>query len=302
MRSAFIKWLLALVAALGVAAQLIAPLGDALGGQQFLGGSFAAVVALILFDAISGGADREVSGVDVFGTLRELSAPAKEAFEARHVRVYFAGFTMETLYGTIRDLLMEVADGSLAPKRITLRIIVAHLNSPMNLPGALTPARDGSDTVTFADSTVNRERMRNDYTLKYWEELRRLLDRAQRSNPSLIIECEVRESPHGPQSKLYIFNEERAVYGTYGIRRGSFERNNQEYEILDAEGFGIRHGDARYLSWSSRSRTESTRQIADYHMEWFQNLWDVLDQVKPAAPVIHHPVWEPPPGPGGSSL
>ncbi|MFF8657746.1 hypothetical protein [Streptomyces huasconensis] len=293
MKTALIKWLLALVALLGVAAQLISPLGDALERQHFLGGSFGAVVAFILFDAISGGADREVSGVEVFDTLRELSGPAEEAFEARHVRIDFAGFTMETFYGTIRDPLLEVADGSLSPKRITLRIIVAHLNSPMNLPGELASLRPGRDVAVFTDSAVNRERMRNDYTLKYWEDLRTLLDRAQRRNPKLVITCEVRESPHGPQSKLYIFDEDRAVYTTYGIRKSRFERNGRECDILDAEGLGIRHGEARYLSWSRRSRTKTTRQIANYHMEWFQNLWDVLEDVKPAVPVIPNPVWEP---------
>ncbi|MFF1376414.1 hypothetical protein [Streptomyces sp. NPDC058308] len=139
--------------------------------------------------------------------------------------------------------------------------------------------------------------MREDFTLKYWDGLRALLDEIHHRHPRIAIECEVRESPHGPQSKLYILNEERAIYGTYGIRKGSFVRGGTTHEILDAEGFGIKHGDARFVGWDVRSRTKSTRQLANYHMAWFENLWDVLDEVKPAAPVIPNPVWHPPPSP-----
>ncbi|MFF3643778.1 hypothetical protein [Streptomyces sp. NPDC002564] len=301
MKSGIVKGVLGATAALGVAAELVEPVGDALKGQQFLGGSFAAVVALILFGAISDSSDREVSGVDVYGTLGELGAPAEEAFEARHVRIYFSGFTMQTLHDVIRDRLIEVADGSLRPKRLTLHIIVAHLNSPMNLPGALAAVPGGSGDVTFTDSPVNRERMREDFTLKYWESLRSLLDDIRRRNPRVDIECEVRESPHGPQSKLYILNEERAIYGTYGIMRSTFSRGGAEHEILDAAGFGIKHGDARYIGWNVRSRTKSTRQVANYHMAWFQNLWDVLETVKPTVPVITDPVWQAPRGTGSAT-
>ncbi len=295
-----VKWLLSSVAVLGVAAELIDPVGDALQGQQFLGGSFAAVVALILFDAISDTGEREGSGVDVLSTLSELNGPVNEAFQEPHVDIYFSGFTMETLYGLIRDPLMGVADGTIRPKRVTLRIIVAHLDLPMNLPGALSPHPDESGRLVFGDSEDNRERMREDYTLKYWRELRALLDRVRRHDPRIVIDCEVRESPHGPQAKLYILNEARIFHGWYGIEESTFERDGRVHDFLDAAGLSIKHGDARYFGWTVRSGTKTTRQVARSHLEWFQNLWDVLDRVKPATPVIRNPVWEPPQTPPAS--
>ncbi|MEU1120839.1 MULTISPECIES: hypothetical protein [unclassified Streptomyces] len=297
MKTSIIKGVLAAVVVLGVAADLIDPVGDVLRDRPLLGTSFGSLVALVLFGAITDTSDDGDSGVDVFGTLGDLGEPAKEAFAAKHVRIYFSGFTMQTLHDVIRDRLIEVADGSLRPRALTLHIIVVHLNSPMNLPGVLSPAPSG-EQLLFDDSPVNRERMREDYTLKYWESLRALLDDIRRRHPRMPIECEVRESPHGPQFKLYILNEERAIYGTYGIKENTFTRGGQEHRILDAAGFNIMHADARYLGWSVRSRSKSTRQVANYHMAWFENLWNVLDRVKPAAPVIPDPVWQPP-SPGG---
>lgn len=293
MKSGLIKALLSVTAVVAVAAQLIDPLGDVLEDQEFLGSSFAAVVALILFDAISDTTDREVAGVEVYGTLSDLDAPAKTAFEAKHVKVFFSGFTMETLYDVLRDRLMEVHDGKIRPKKITLRIIVVHLENPMNLPGALEPDGRHTGKLLFHDSRENRERMREDFTLKYWGEFRALLDTINAEHPHISIKCEVRESPHGPQSKLFILNEERAIYGTYGIKKETFTRNGRTHRILDSAGFGIKHGDARYIGWDVRSPTKTTRQVANYHMAWFQNLWDVLDEIKPMAPVINDPVWTP---------
>ncbi|MFE0173244.1 hypothetical protein ACFWZ2_13060 [Streptomyces sp. NPDC059002] len=295
LKSALVKGLLTSVAVLGVTAEFIDPVGDTLEDHQLLGGSLAAIVALILFDAISDATDKETSDVEVYGALNGLTVPTKAAFEATHVRIYFFGFTMQTLHEVIRDRLLEVADGSLRPRCLTLRIIVAHLSSPMNLPGTLNPAEDGSGHLTFGDSPVNRERMREDFTLEDWKRIRILLDGVHHRHPHIAISCEVRESPHCPQAKLYILNEERAIYGAYGIVKSSIARDGEEHRILDTAGFGIHHGDARYIGWNVQSATKSTRQVAQYHMAWFQNLWHVLEKVKPADPVILDPVWQPPP-------
>lgn len=64
LKPTLVRWLLALLCLLGVVAQLVAPLGDMLSGTTYLGGSFAAFIALVLFDAITGpDRPREVVGV-----------------------------------------------------------------------------------------------------------------------------------------------------------------------------------------------------------------------------------------------
>ena len=293
-----VKWLLAVVAALGVAAEVIDPLGNALKGQGFLGGSFAALIALILFDAISESEQKEVSGVYVLANLHDLMGPLKEAFEARHVRIDFSGFTMQTLLTLLRDPLDHFGDEEVSTQELTLRIIIAHLNLPMSLPGHLEAAPENTGlptgTVFFNDSGENRERMRDDFTKPNWNELKNLLDRAQEKNPRMTIKCEIRESPHIPERKVYVLNQEKLFYAPYGITDTVINWHEDSYRILDTAGFGIRHGKARIIGWDKRSTSQSTREVAEHHMEWYRNLWEKLEYIKPRNPVISDPHWERP--------
>ncbi|KUN94940.1 hypothetical protein AQJ67_36575 [Streptomyces caeruleatus] len=293
-----VKWLLALVAALGIAAEIIDPLGDALKGQGFLGGSFAALLALVLFDAISEPTSQEVSGVYVLANLSDLRAPIKEAFEARHVRVDFSGFTMQTLLDLLREPLERMGDEHMRTRELTLRVIIAHLNLPMSLPGKLVPAPEHSglptDTVHFEDSEENRQRMRDDFTKPNWNDLKDLLDRVHERNPHITISCEVRESPQIPERKLYILNQEKLFYAPYGIVDTRVRWHESSYRILDTAGYVMKYGKARIIGWDRRSQTTSTREVAEHHMEWHRNLWENLNSIKPARPVIPDPRWIPP--------
>ncbi|MEV5434940.1 hypothetical protein AB0K80_02730 [Streptomyces sp. NPDC052682] len=293
-----IKWLLALVAVLGVAAEIIDPLGDALKGQGFLGGSFAALIALILFDAVSESEPREVSGVYVLANLNDLAAPFREAFEARQVRIDFSGFTMQTLIGLLREPLERLADEEVRTQELHLRIIIAHLNLPMSLPGRLDPAPEASGlpagTVFFADFAENRQRMRDDFTKPNWNQLKDLLDRVHQRNPHIAITCEVRESPQIPERKVYILNQEKLFYAPYGIMDTRINWRDNSYRILDAAGFGLRYGKARIIGWDRRAQSRSTQEIAEHHMEWHRNLWEKLGYIKSQNPVIPEPRWVPP--------
>ncbi|MGN9763185.1 hypothetical protein ACTMVF_40485 [Streptomyces sp. SD31] len=299
-----VKSLLALVAALGIAAEIIEPLGDLLKDQSFLGGSFAALMALILFDAISDSESRqEPDGVHVMATWHDLFRPMRETFEARHIRIDFSGFTMETLLTLLRPSLEKLADEEVHTQELTLRIIIAHLNLPMSLPGKLEPAPPSAGlpagTLYFTDSTENRERMRDAFTKPNWNELKRLLDRVRERNPRITITCEVRESPQIPERKLYIFNQEKVFHQPYGIKDRTISWRDDDFRILDTEGFGHRYGKARVIGWDMRSTSRDTQEIAEHHMEWHRNLWEKLEYIKPENPVIADPRWVPPEARGG---
>lgn len=294
-----VKSLLAFVAALGIAAEVIEPLGNLLKGQGFLGGSFAALIALILFDAISGSESRqEADGVYVMATWHDLFRPMRETFEARHIRIDFSGFTMETLLTLLRPSLERLADEEVHTQELTLRIIIAHLNLPMSLPGELEPAPASAGlpagTLYFTDSPENRERMRDAFTKPNWNELKRLLDRVRERNPRITITCEVRESPQIPERKLYIFNQEKVFHQPYGIKDRTIFWREHDFRILDTEGFGHRYGKARVIGWDMRSSSRDTQEIAEHHMEWHRNLWERLEYIKPENPVITDPRWVPP--------
>ncbi|MEU6146610.1 hypothetical protein ABZ848_40470 [Streptomyces sp. NPDC047081] len=292
-----VKVALASVAVLGVAAEVIEPLGNFLKGQQFLGGSFAAFIALILFDAISDSEPQEVSGVHVYTDLEELRAPMKEAFEARHVRIDFSGFSMQTLLDLLRPHLIRLGAQKVHTQELKLCLIVAHLNHPLSLPGKLEAAPDTAGLPTgilhFGDSAENRERMREKFTVPNWNDLKGLLDRVHEKNPHIIISCEVRESPQVPERKLYILNQEKVFAVPYGIRQANVNWHGNDFEILDTEGFGLAYGDVKITGWDKRSTSRSTQKIAEHHMEWYRNLWDVMGYIKPANPVIADPLWMP---------
>jgi hypothetical protein len=299
-----VKSLLACVAALGIAAEVIEPLGDLLKGQGFMGGSFAAIIALILFDAISGSDSRqEVDGVHVMATWHDLFHPMRETFTARHIRIDFSGFTMETLLTLLRPSLERLADEEVHTQELTLRIIIAHLNLPMSLPGRLEPAPASAGlpagTLYFTDSIENRERMRDHFTKPNWSELKGLLDRVRERNPRITITCEVRESPKIPERKLYILNQEKVFHQPYGIKDRTFDWNGSDLHILDTEGFGHRYGKARVVGWDMRSTSRQNQEIAEHHMEWHRNLWEMLEYIKPQRPVIADPRWVPPEARGG---
>ncbi|GCB48122.1 hypothetical protein [Streptomyces sp. NL15-2K] len=289
-----VKWLLAFVAVLGIAAEIIEPLGKVLKGQGFLGGSFAALIALILLDAVGDSDPQEVSGVYVLADLGDLRTPMAEAFEARVVSIDFSGFSMQTLLGLLMEPLNRLGDEKVNIQELTLRLTIAHLNLPLSLPGKLEPAESADHpdgTLHFMDSEENRERMREKYTLHNWNELKRLLERVHEKNPNIAISCEVRESPQVPERKLYIFNHEKVFSAPYGIRESSVEWRGNSFRILDTEGFGFKYGNARIIGWDRRSRSRSTQEIAEHHMEWHRNLWERLKYIKPRHPVIADPRW-----------
>ncbi|MER6630812.1 hypothetical protein ABT301_21780 [Streptomyces sp. NPDC000987] len=290
-----VKALLAFVAALGIAAETIAPIGNALKGQEFLGGSFAALVALILFDAVGESGQKDVSGVYVLADLDDLNASVREAFEARQVRIDFSGFSMETLLELLRPHLNRLGSRRVHTQELALRLIVAHLNLPLSLPGKLEAAPENSGypagTLLFRDSPENRQRIREEFTRPNWMRLKRLLDLVHEQNPHIAISCEVRESPQVPERKLYILNQEKVFSVPYGIREASVEWRGETFQILDTEGFGLIYGNARIIGWDRRSTSRSTREIAEHHMEWHRNLWDKLEYIKPEDPVIADPRW-----------
>ncbi|MFD0311063.1 hypothetical protein [Streptomyces sp. NPDC127119] len=293
-----IKWLLASIAVLCITADIVEPLGNWLDGESFLGSSLAAFIALILFDAVSDSEPKEYSGVYVLADLNNLLQPIEEAFEARYIRIDFSGFSMETLLKLLRASLDRLGDEKVNAQELTLCIIVAHLNLPMSLPGGLRSAPESAGlptgTVYFADSEANRTRMQENYTKPNWNDLNDLLDRVHARNPHITISCEVRESPYIPERKFYILNQEKIFHQPYGIMEARVSWQGNSHRILDTAGFGLRYGKARIIGWDLRSNSRATREVAEHHMEWYRNLWEKLQYIKPERPVIADPRWVPP--------
>lgn len=282
-----VKSSLAVAAALGVAAEVVDPLGDFLKRSNFLGGSFIALVALIIFDAVSDpGAVPDNDGIYLLSEVEELRDYIKRAFESKEVRIDFSGFTMETLLMALRPALTSLGESRAKNRVLRIRAAVAYLDAPMNLPSRLVPGTDSNGSPTqsqhFEDSPVARERVRG---IKEgnarW--LRQLIDRAQQTNPQLRIECEIRESPVGPAFKLFVINDEIALLGLYGIGDVEVFHGEGRLRILDPYAWRPAGGGLYLLGWDRRSRSKGSRKIFEHYSEWFESLWEILDYVSPAS-------------------
>ncbi|MFF4254850.1 hypothetical protein ACFY1L_26945 [Streptomyces sp. NPDC001663] len=297
------KWLLAFVAALGFAAEIIEPLGNALKVLGFLGASFAAFIALILFDAIGDSGPKEISDVYVLTDLDDLNAATRDAFQARHVRIDFSGFSMETLLELLKPHLNRLASRTELTQELTLNLIVTHLNLPQSRSGNLELAPESAGhaarTEYFRDSPENRDRIREEFTIPNWGRLKRLLDDIYEKNPHIAISCEVRESPQVPERKLYILNQEKVFSVPYGMSKNHVTWHGNSVQILDTEGVGRTYGNTGIIRWDRRSTSRSTHEIVEHHIAWHQNLWEKLEYIKPENPIFDDPRWVVPRRPRG---
>ncbi|MGH3116842.1 MAG: hypothetical protein ACRDP3_24370 [Streptomyces sp.] len=279
LKPGLVRGVLVLLCLSGVAAQLIEPLGDALNGKTFLGGSFAAFIALVLFDAItSGDRPREISGVIVLDELDDLTSHMREAFRAKHVKIDFQGFTMETLVQEIRPAMLDLARNPRGTKSLALRVILPCLDFPMNLPSELS-MEDGH--LRFRDSPADRERMRG-YSERYRNEFDELVRRVRERHPSVRVDWQVLFGATGPQVKLIVLNDEISFFSFYDLVEGEFkDANGVLHQILDPRAYGMTDGGLRMVGWSRRSRSESSRRIADYYASYFDRLWEIFERIRP---------------------
>ncbi|MFG3290262.1 hypothetical protein ACGF3G_15845 [Streptomyces sp. NPDC048179] len=294
MKPTIVKSVLGVAAALGVAAEIFEPLGDFLERSHFLGSSLLALVALVIFDAISDPSEAtEDSETCVLAEVEEMREHVANAFKARDVHIDFSGFTMESLVVAIRPALRRMGNTRAKNRTLRIRVAIAHMDSPMNLPSSIVSINAPGGRIGgirhFEDSPILREKIRNEITGRSRRRLQELLNAAQEMNPNLQIDCEIRESPLGPAFKLYVLNDEMALLGLYGIKETELSHDGAHQKILDSSSFRAAPGGVNMIAWSRRSSVEVNRKIFEHCAEWFDRLWDLLGRVSP------------PPGPQGGS-
>lgn len=148
----------------------------------------------------------------------------------------------------------------------------------MNLPSELSAEEDH---FTFADSPANRERMRG-YFERYKSELEEMVRRVEERHPGIRVDLRVRFGVTGPQVKLIVLNDEICFFSFYDLVEGEFkDAVGVRRAILDPHAYGMTDGGVRMIGWSRRSRSESTRRIADYYASYFERLWVTFERIRP---------------------
>ncbi|MER5907851.1 hypothetical protein ABT150_48920 [Streptomyces mirabilis] len=207
--SAATRFLLLGIFVVGLTAQFVTPLGDALQGKAFLGGALLSLVAYVLYDAVK----------DLAASLRlparsqvasgELNRFVNEAFRARTVEITFLGYTGETIVGALRHHLGELLDDPGPTRRVCIRMLVPDFGQPM-----IVPSRVGPNGEPLDDPALRRRHelmcQGHDHSLSAFAERLNGLGR-------VTVESEYRLYPGIPRDKVCIINRELVLHGLYDV-------------------------------------------------------------------------------------
>ncbi|MHB9860759.1 GntR family transcriptional regulator [Streptomyces sp. YIM S03343] len=190
------------------------------------------------------------------------------AFEQADVSLDVFTLTSETLYGQIQAQALRIRRGSVAPRSISLRMVLPTGTTYLPYPRAI------GDEADEADEADERLRARlNGITERHSASLESTLRalRAEGQVPS--VDVQIRRAPLTPTFKLYVFNRREVLHGPYEVIVRKIELNSgEEVEALDVLGFG---------STLTRHVTDEDEGSADSvfvcsMQSWFDSVWSLL--------------------------
>ncbi|MEV8545006.1 hypothetical protein [Streptomyces sp. NPDC051572] len=257
------RFLLLFVFVIGLVAQFLKPVGDALQGKVFLGISLLSVMAYVLYSKVN---DLDVSlRVPSHAQVksRELGIFVTEAFRDRTVEISFLGYTGETLYNELYHRLEGLQDDPGPTRHVVVRFLVPDFRAPMTVPSRVGP--DGSP--------VDDEEFRKRLELKCREFDQRLSGIAQRltSAGRVTAACEYRFYPGIPRDKICIFNRELVLHGLYDVsaRTVGF---SPEPDYYDPQGYRT-----DLNIWSREDTDDAKAAIATWNKH-FDALWELAER------------------------
>lgn len=296
------KVLLLVIFLIGLVAQFVKPVGDALEGKAYLGGALLSLVGYVLYAEVqrlngvhlAQGEDTESlhdsvrhldedlqrlhavlrpqSGVVV--TPADLEAEFKEALHAGG-EVHFAalGFTGETLATPLKRVLERLPPD---PRRsVHIRVLVPDFTKEIEVPGLVGVDGKVKDAPGFRRDLV-RQIVGYEALLK--SSIIRMEDRNQ---GTLTVNFRVMHM--SPSLKLYLINSDQAFEGIYDkieIRRDQYHVSDPSAEgtevsarLLDPQGY-----DSLLTRWH-RDDGERAREIIDRRRELFDTYWNAAHEL-----------------------
>ncbi|HET9656246.1 MAG TPA: GntR family transcriptional regulator, partial [Kineosporiaceae bacterium] len=189
----------------------------------------------------------------------ELRPHLERAFSAPDVFIDFSGFSGETLSGALQEPLDKIRGGTLAPRSISVRILIPDTERPWSIPCL---------TETLQDSPEFRRRMA------------RIADRSvgqlahsieELSALQLVPETSVmvRSMPSVPLFKVYIINKAEIFFGLYPITEHKLKLGDDMQTVWDLTG-----KDASLFHQANEGANSTGALYVEQYQNWFNSMWE----------------------------
>ncbi len=254
----------------GLVAQFVKPVGDALEDKAFIGGALFSLVAYVLYDSLKKLVDAGRTPDRLRINSREIGTYVEEAFTAREVSIRFIGYTGETLFHQVYHRLEPLLDVPEHIRKVTIQILVPDFSVPMTVPSGVGPGGRPVDLPAF------RERVRRsceDFDQQLQGLASQFADRGR-----ITARFEYRCFQGVPRDKVCILNGNVVLHGLYDVTTRQRHHHLQR-EIYDPKGF-----DTRLHVRSRKEGTAEAEETVDHWVKHFDGLWNLASPNPPPAP------------------
>ncbi|GAA1933015.1 GntR family transcriptional regulator [Streptomyces sodiiphilus] len=186
------------------------------------------------------------------------------AFQAEHVSIDAFSLTTETLSSALAAPLIAIAAGELAPRSITVRVLLPSPDARLAFPRLLTDPDDPRPLARLKELTRT-------FSVSLRHQLLSLAER------QLVpeVRVEIRAVAITPLQKLYVLNGTEVLTGYYRVVPRVVEYEQQQMEIFDVLGLSSKI----FRSSSDKdSRDEQETAFVEESRLWFEALWSTIAQ------------------------
>lgn len=252
---------------LGLVAQFVQPVGDALEGKAYLGGAVLSLVGYVLYSEVQRLNAALRPAVRETVLTRDLRQHFDEALRLREARIDAIGFTGETVVYQVSRSLEDLHDG--ARPRVTMRILVPDFTKPMEIPGMLNGEGKAEDDEAFRAELLAKVR---EYERNMTALARRLdLDRKAELDPQFRV------LHISPFLKFCLINDEQLFDGIYDKVEKRPANEPPDRQVLDLMGYHT-----SLTRWHIDAGA-AAREKCTQRKELFETLWGVARPLTPSA-------------------
>lgn len=250
---------------LGLVAQIVKPVGDALQGSAFAAGALLSLVAYVLYDAIKDLTDgpRDGHPASRFSNPTSRGDLIKEAEAGRAVDVRFMGYTGESIFDHMRGTLMRLHDSPRRVQSVTFRVLTPDLSEPMRIPCRLNGDGTVSDDPEFRRYVEGRT---EDYASHLLFFARRLRERTR-----IQVSLQFRTYPGVPTFQVCLVGDNVAFFAFYDVARETeFPYGQPDRILLDPV-----ISQSGRAGWDVRDGTPQSENMVKECSDLFESMWKI---------------------------